>query len=332
MNRDVIAIGASAGGLEVLLNLVGELPRDLPAALFVVVHRPPTEADRLPELLSGRGPLPACHPLHAERIERGRIYIAPPDNQLLVRPGSVEVVRGPRENGHRPAVDPLFRTASAAYGPRVIGVVLSGYQDCGTAGMMSIKARGGVSVVQSPESAQAPEMPESVLRRVPVDHIVHPRELASLLMRLASEPAGPERQPDSVVGQLEGAAPGEPTAVVCPICQGVLTEAHAGKFEHFRCHVGHAFSMESLVREQSESMERALWAAVRALEESSGLSRRLALRESGELSHRFGEKAHTQIEQADLIREILLNGGMLTPPDARALGNDNDGDNENDGG
>jgi two-component system chemotaxis response regulator CheB len=302
----------------VLLDLVAELPRDLPAAVFVVLHRAPMESDHLPELLSGRGPLPAVHPLHTERVERGKIYIAPPDKQLLLRPGRVDVVRGPRENGHRPAVDALFRTASASYGPRVIGVVLSGYQDCGTAGMMSIKARGGVSVVQSPESAKAPDMPQSVLRRVPVDHIVHPRELASLLVRLASEPAGPERQPDGVVGRLEGAAPGDPTPVVCPICQGVLTEAHAGAFEHFRCHVGHAFSMESLVREQSESLERALWAAVRVLEESSGLSRRLAFRESGDLHQRFSEKARTQIEQADLIREILLRGGTLTP--ANALG------------
>lgn len=319
MNRDVIAIGASAGGIEVLLGLVSDLPRELPAAVFVVVHRSPSEEDHLPALLSGRGPLTAVHPLHAERIERGKIYVAPADNQLLVRPGSVEVVRGPRENGHRPAVDALFRTASASYGARVIGVVLSGYQDCGTAGMMSIKARGGVSVVQSPESAIAPEMPTSVLQRVPVDHIVHPRELGSLLARLASESAGPERQPDGVVGQLEGAVPGAPTPVVCPICQGVLTEAHAGAFEHFRCHVGHAFSMESLVREQSESLERALWAAVRALEESSGLSRRLALRERGDLSVRFNEKAQTQMQQADLIRQILLQGGTLAPLDAPGL-------------
>ena len=160
MNRDVIAIGASAGGVEVLLDLAGALPGELPAALFVVVHQAPLQGDRLPELLSGRGLLPARHPLHAERIERGKIYVAPPDNHLLLRPGRVEVVRGPRENGHRPAVDALFRTASAAYGPRVVGVVLSGYQDCGTAGMMSIKARGGVSVVQSPESAFAPDMPK----------------------------------------------------------------------------------------------------------------------------------------------------------------------------
>src|SRR5205823_1545952 len=143
-----------------------------------------------PELLSSRGPLPARHPLHEEKIEPGHIYIAPPDNHLLLRSGSMEVVRGPKENGHRPAADALFRTASAAYGARVIGVVLSGYQDCGTAGMMSIKARGGMSVVQSPESALVDEMPRGVIARVPVDHVVHPLELPGLLTRLARMPAG----------------------------------------------------------------------------------------------------------------------------------------------
>lgn len=319
MNRDIIAIGASAGGFEVLLGLASELPRDLPASVFVVLHRPAEDRAHLPELLSERGRMPARHPLHEERIAKGNIYIAPPDNQLLLRQGSVQVVRGPKENGHRPAVDALFRSAAAAYGSRVIGVVLSGYQDCGTAGMMSIKARGGVSVVQAPESAVASEMPSSVLQKVPVDHVVSPRELSDLLVRLVSEPAGTETPVDALVAKLEGAAPGVRAEVVCPLCQGVLTEAEPGVFEHFRCHVGHAFSVESLVREQSESMERALWAAVRALEESAALSRRLSARDTGDLRRRFDEKAKTQSEHAELLRQILLHGSMLSPSDATAL-------------
>jgi two-component system, chemotaxis family, protein-glutamate methylesterase/glutaminase len=292
---------------------------DLPASLFVVMHRAPGAPDFLPELLSERGRLPARNPLHDEKIANGNIYIAPPDNQLLLRQGSMEVVRGPKENGHRPAVDALFRSASAAYGSRVIGVVLSGYQDCGTAGMMSIKARGGVSVVQSPESASAPDMPRSVIERVAVDHIVHPRELADLLARLASQPAGSAKEPEPIVGQLEGAVPGEPAPVVCPLCQGLLTQSQPGAFEHFRCHVGHTFSMESLVREQSEGLERALWAAVRVLEESAALSRRLGGSETSELRLRFREKASTQTGHADLIRQILLHGAMLSSPDAAAI-------------
>jgi len=319
MNRDVIAIGASAGGIEVLLDLVRELPEDLPAAVFVVVHVPAGHPSLLPELLSRRGPLPAKHPLHEERIAPGNIYVAPPDNHLIVRRGSMEVVRGPKENGHRPAADVLFRTASMAYGPRVIGVVLSGYGDCGTAGMMSIKARGGVGVVQAPERAQVPEMPRSVLARVAVDHTIAPVELPALLARLASTPSGPERPVDGFVRQLEGEERGVPAEVVCPICDGVLTEAQPGVFQHFRCHVGHAFSLESLVREQSEELERALWAAVRALEESSALSRRLSVIEQDDLRRSFAEKAATHMQQAEYLRRMLLHSQLLSSPDAEKL-------------
>src|SRR5262249_47369312 len=159
---------------------------------------------------------------------------------------------------------------------------LSGYQNCGTAGMLSIKARGGVAVVQNPESSLVSEMPLSTIAHVPVDHVVEPLELPGLLVELAAAPAGPEIGPHSFINQLEGNEPGVRAELVCPLCQGVLTEAHTSGFQHFRCHVGHAFSLESLVREQSEEMERALWAAVRSLEESAALSRRLAANEKND--------------------------------------------------
>jgi two-component system, chemotaxis family, protein-glutamate methylesterase/glutaminase len=311
MNHDLIAIGASAGGIEVLLDMVRELPEDLPASVFVVVHVPASHTSSLPELLSARGPLPAKHPLHDEKIVPGHIYVAPPDNHLMIRQGTMEVVRGPKENGHRPAADVLFRTASAAYGSRVIGVVLSGYGDCGTAGMMSIKARGGLGVVQTPESAQAPNMPSNVLARVAVDHMISPAQLPGLLARLARTSAGPALPVNEFVKQLEGDEPGTRAEVVCPICDGVLTEAQPGVFQHFRCHVGHSFSLESLVREQSEELERTLWAAVRVLEESAALSRRLSLVERGELRQSFAEKAATHSQQADYLRQMLLHGQQL---------------------
>jgi two-component system chemotaxis response regulator CheB len=316
MNRDIVTIGASAGGLEVLLDMVSELPGDLAASLFVVVHMAPFHVSSLPELLSKRGKLAARHPLHDEKIEPGTIYVAPPDMHLQLRPGTLDVVRGPKDNGRRPAVDVLFRTASAAYGARVIGVVLSGYQDCGTAGMMSIKARGGVGVVQDPGTAKAPEMPANVLQRVAVDHVVHPVELPSLLTRLVATPPGPTVEPNGFVKQLEGQTLGTPAEIVCPICEGVLTEAQPGLFQHFRCHVGHAFTLESLVSEQSEEMERVLWAAIRALEESAALSTRISRNETGELKQRFAEKAATQFQQADYIREMVLYGNRLSPGDA----------------
>ena len=320
MTHDVIAIGASAGGVEVLLDLVTDLPANLQASIFLVLHSSPHHSSQLPELLSARGPLPATHPLHDERIKKGQIYIASPDTQLLVRPGFMEVVRGPKENGHRPSVDALFRSASHAYGSRVVGVVLSGYLDCGTAGMMSVKARGGVAVVQSPDTAAAPDMPRNVINRVEVDHVVHPIELPGLLTRLTSKESGPRLEPAPVIHQLEGTVPGAPTEIVCPLCQGVLTETHPGEFSQFRCHVGHTFSLESLVEEQGEEMERTLWGAVRALEEGARLSQRLSGSEHGELGRRFAEKARTQTEQAEAITRILLHGRRLDSEDAADVG------------
>lgn len=304
MNHDIIVIGASAGGLEALLDIVPDLPADLPASLFIVVHSHAAFPSTLPEILSAHGKLPATHPVHGEPVRPGRIYVAPPDNQLYLRLGTIDVVRGPRENGHRPAVDALFRTASAAYGPRVVGVVLSGYLDCGTAGMMSITARGGIVVVQDPETAAAPDMPRHVLERVKVDHVARPLDMPGLITRLASTPAPAPREPDAPVKQLEagiGTAVGE---VVCPHCQGVMTEVeHLGEFQ---CHVGHRFSLESLVREQGESLERALWSAVRALEEAAAMSRRLVISAKGDMASRFAEQARTYQVHAGVIRDVLL--------------------------
>jgi two-component system chemotaxis response regulator CheB len=304
----------------VLLSLVNDLPADLQASLFIVVHTVPTYASTLPDILTQRGSLPAHHPLHGEKIERAHIYVAPPDAHLMLREGAMDVVRGARENGHRPAVDALFRSASAAYGSRVVGVVLSGHQHCGTAGMASIKSRGGVSVVQDPVTAQAPDMPSNVIAKVPVDHIVHPLELPGLLVRLTGMEAGTETRPGRFIDQLEGKEKGAPAELVCPICQGVLTQAQPGMFEHFRCHTGHAFSLESLVREHSEEMERALWAAVRSLEEGSALSSRLSRSSSADMRHRFEEKSRTQLAHANTIREILLHGAMLHRNDAPLIG------------
>lgn len=319
MSHDIITIGASAGGIEVLLEMARELPKDLPASLFVVVHQPAGHVSELPNLISRSGKLPARHPLHDEAIKPGHIYVAPPDMHLQVRPGSVEVVRGPKDNGFRPAADVLFRTAAMSYGARVIGVVLSGYQDCGTAGMMSIKARGGIAVVQDPESATAPDMPRNVLRSMKVDHVVHPLELPGLLTKLVATPSGPTLEPSSLVQQLDGKALGTPAEIVCPICEGVMTETQPGVFQHFRCHVGHAFTLSALVHEQTEEMERVLWAAIRALEESAALSRRLSLMERGELATRFAEKAVTQMQQADYIRQLVMHGVMLSPQDGDQL-------------
>jgi two-component system chemotaxis response regulator CheB len=298
---------------------VGGLPANLPASLFVVLHQDPAYASRLPELLTRRGQLRARHPVHGETIAPGKIYVAPPDMHLMVRPGFVEVVRGPKENGHRPSVDVMFRTAARAYGPRVAGVLLTGYLDCGTAGLLSIKARGGLAVVQDPRDAAVAEMPLSALKHVEVDHMLPVREMPELVARLSTEPvaAAPAEHVSGALLELEGDEPGVPAELVCPLCQGRITESQVNGFQVFRCHVGHAFSLESLAVEQADEVERALWAASRALEESAALSHRLADSSFGRMKRKFEEREESQAEQAELIRRLLLAGAQLRPTDVR---------------
>jgi two-component system chemotaxis response regulator CheB len=319
-HRDIVVVGASEGGIEALSAFVAGLPADLPAAVFVVVHARAGVESRLPELLTRRGPLRARHAVHGERIAPGRIYVAPSDDHLLLRPGYVRVVRGPKENGFRPSVDALFRTAAIAYGPRVIGVVLTGNLDCGTAGLLSVKARGGMALVQDPREAMVASMPRSAIEHVAVDHVAGLASLPGLVTTLVAQPPGPP--PESVpteIEELEGAEPGMAAEIVCPICQGKLTETVVGGFSSFRCHVGHSFSLESVAAEQAEEVERALWASVRALEESARLARRLAAGSIGDMRDRFAEKEETQMHQADVIRRLLLAGEMLTENDAAQL-------------
>ncbi len=307
VNRDVIVIGSSAGGVEAVASLLESIPADIPAALFVVVHVEARHASHLPEVLARKTRLRVRHALHGDRIERGHVLVAPPDNHLIIRAGYVHVVRGPKENNHRPAVDPLFRSAAAVYGNRVIGVVLTGNRDCGTAGFLSIKARGGVTVVQDPRDAFAPEMPASAMAHAAVDHVVPLVAMGPLLERLAHEAPTAQADVSPAIRALEGDEVGAPSSIVCPLCQGSLSETDVEGFSFYRCRVGHSFSLETLRTEQSEEIERALWGAVRALEEGATLAARCAARSgTSGMQERFEEKAATQRLQADRIREVLL--------------------------
>jgi two-component system chemotaxis response regulator CheB len=185
--HDIIVIGFSAGGVEALARLIAALPQDLPAALFVVHHFPAKGVSVLPEILRRSGRLPAFHPKHGQPIEHGRVYIAPPDRHLLIHGNRVHLSRGPRENGYRPAIDSLFRTAARTFGSRVVGVLLSGSLDDGVAGLMDVKRQGGVAVVQDPADALYPGMPRNAIQRVPVDQVVPLHEIAPILTRLAQE-------------------------------------------------------------------------------------------------------------------------------------------------
>ena len=186
--NDIVVIGASAGGLEGLAQLVHNLPADLPAAIFVVVHLSAKYPSWLPHILQKFGNLPAVHAVDGAPIEFGRIYVAPPDRHLLVKPEYMRVVLGPKENRFRPAIDPLFRTAAVAYGKRVVGIVLSGALNDGTAGLFEIKEQGGVAIVQEPLEAIFPSMPQSAIQHVAVDHILPVADIARVLVDLAYEP------------------------------------------------------------------------------------------------------------------------------------------------
>jgi len=330
--HDIIVIGASSGGIEALTEVVARLPEDLPAAVFVVVHVAPRSVSVLPDILNRAGPLTAVHAKDNEKIKSGRIYVAPPDFHMLIADGAVRLVRGPIENNTRPAIDPTCRTAARSYGPRVVGVILSGALDDGAAGLHAIKERGGVAVVQDPADALFPDMPQNALDAAAVDHILPKARIAALLDRLAREPVEAARiaVPEELQKETEIEAmdmkipdddkPGKPSVYGCPDCGGVLWEIQDDELLRFRCRVGHAYSSEGLLAAQTEGLDSALWTAYRALQENASLARRLAERakNSGQkklIVDRFEERAQSAAEHAETVKQLLLNDKLSAPVD-----------------
>jgi len=326
-NRDIVAIGASAGGIDILRRIVAALPADLAAAIFVVLHIGPSRSI-LPDILSDAGPLLARFAENGERIRHSRIYIAPPDVHLLVADGHVLLDRGPRENSARPAIDPLFRSVAENFGARAIGVVLSGALNDGTAGLKTMKHHGGIAVVQNPAEATVPSMPQSALNAVDVDHIASSGDLAGLLTRLVAQtavpgaplPAEPGRAESITVASeiaFEGgeAAPRGATVLSCPDCGGRLSMVENGSVVRFTCTVGHVHTAESFLASQAIEIERALWMAVRANEERAALLRKL--QEDAQRAKRFGasklwqERAVEYENHAKSIRELLTRGDFV---------------------
>lgn len=332
-HHDIIVIGASAGGVEALVALVGGLPRDLPAAVFVTLHIPPYAHSYLPEILQRAGRLPAAQAVDQQLFEDGHIYTAPPDHHLLVERGRMRVARGPRENRSRPAIDPLFRSAAFAYGPRVIGVILSGALDDGTAGLLAIKRQGGMALAQEPTDALIPSMPTHALRFVTVDHTARAVEMGPLLGHLAEQPAlsmpegdfamarDLERETQIAAGdkRLIGAVPpGDLTTFACPDYGGPLWELRDGELLRYRCRNGHAFTSETMLEGAAAQVEEALWEALNTLESSALVSERLAndARDRGHsaVAERMDEKATLTRQRANLIRTTLLNVGAAADP------------------
>ena len=331
---DIIVIGASAGGISALAKLVAPLPPSFAASIFVTVHIPEHSRSALPTILSQKGHLPALNPVDGEAIQMGRIYVAPPDRHMLIKRGFVHLVRGPRENGARPSVDPMFRTAARAYGKRVVGVVLSGALDDGTAGLIAIKKQGGLAIVQDPDEALYDGMPRSAIAHGDIDHILKVSEIAELLVRLVEqplekggdEPMSDEMEQETDIAELDLSAlhsfdkPGTPSRFSCPECHGVLWEID-DDILRFRCRVGHAYSPETLVAEQSNSIDVALWAGLRALEENAALMNRMAkkMREQGSTRSavRLDEQADGALERAETLRRLILGRETVNAEEAK---------------
>ncbi|MGI4739715.1 MAG: chemotaxis protein CheB [Janthinobacterium lividum] len=330
--RNIIVIGASTGGFEALKQLVAGLPTTLDAAIFIVWHMSPDMTGVLPQVLNQQNTLPATNAVDYEAIIPGRIYVAPPDKHLLLEQGRVRVTRGPKENRFRPAVDPLFRSAAAIYGPRVIGIVLSGALDDGTAGLWTIKSRGGLAIVQEPMEAQAPSMPESALAAVAVDYCVAMADMAPLLVRLTAEtvtetndvPLEEQRKTNREMRVAAQQRPLEPgtltygqlTPYACPECHGVLSAIIDGDIMRYRCHTGHAHSADSLLASITEKIEETLWSAIRGVEESISLLNTLgdhyAEKNQPKLAALYFKKAQEAEGRAELVRQTVFNHEQLT--------------------
>jgi two-component system chemotaxis response regulator CheB len=321
VQRDLIVVGASAGGVQTLQRLVADLPPEIPASVLIVLHLMSSGTSVLDSILERAGELAVSKAVDGEPLERGHVYVGPPDRHLLVRGDRIHLSNGPRENGHRPAIDPLFRSAARAYGPRTVGVVLSGTLDDGTDGLRLIKERGGATVCQDPDDAAFGEMPRSAIDFVGPDLVVPLAEMGRALCELIDAPlehgeatkvADPrDQQADQVEVELDpNPSNGAASLLTCPDCGGVLMESEEGSVIRFACQVGHAYSPESLVEHQGDALESALWQALRTLEERGDLLNQMAKRARrrgmADTATRMGRKAQGVSDHAAEIRNTIL--------------------------
>ena len=324
--RDIVVVGASAGGVTALKELVKDLPKDFKGSIFIVLHVPSYSETRLPWILSKAGDIEAVLPNDGDEIEPGKIYVAPNDHHMLLQEGRVVVKRGPKENRFRPSIDALFRSAAYVYGARVVGVILSGYLDDGASGLWTIKQQGGVAIIQTPDDAEQPQLPKNVLQYVHPDYTVAASDMGPLLAGLVKEPAPNKNklseeelkrlELEVVIATKDNAFEmgvmqmGELTPFTCPECAGTLVRLVEADMIRFRCHTGHAYTASSLAAEVTESVETKLWQSMRALEEVNMLMNNIAdhyeyLKKKDD-AKLFREKAKNAADRAMTIHDTVL--------------------------
>jgi two-component system chemotaxis response regulator CheB len=319
--RDIIVIGTSAGGSEALTRLIGLLPPTLPAAIFIVQHMPAEgTGDVLVQRLRQANRFPCTLAKDQEQFRRGHVYIAPPDYHLLLKARHLLIAKGARENRYRPAIDPLFRSAAVAHGPRVIGVILSGQLDDGTIGMRAIQDCGGVTVVQDPKDAEYAEMPQSVLNHMKVAHCIPLADMGRVLDALAREPRSKKRikvppavRTEAIIAErvLSDVSQvntlGKQVPYNCPNCGGVLWDVDNAGGLQYRCHTGHSYTTAALLTSQSEKIEETLWVALRMFEERKNLLNNTGQREArGSVKRWYKQRAHDTDIHVQRIRAMLL--------------------------
>ena len=331
---NIIAIGGSSGSGAVLSRLLPSLPADIPAAILVATHLARHASGYLAERLSGRGAMRIANAVDCQLIEHGHVYIAPPDRHLLVIDGTVRLGSGPRENMARPAIDPLFRSAARYHGPRVTGVVLSGYLDDGASGLRAIKSCGGTTVVQDPEDAQVEEMPLAALAASDVDHVATADALPGLLTALAQEQrSGAHTPSDALRLEVEIAAGSrlgsetlmaiaDPAALSCPACNGVLSEIRGARPLRYRCQIGHGYTAQALTA-RSDKVNEAIRVAMRIMEERVTLVGRMARDARGAGRDAVAELYDARVSEYRGYAATLREAAVAMMRSARDVGQEN---------
>jgi two-component system, chemotaxis family, protein-glutamate methylesterase/glutaminase len=316
----VVGIGASAGGVDALIQVIRGLPKDFPAAVCIVLHVPPSGRSLLAQILSRQTDLAVVEAEDGQPLRPGGVYVAPNDRHLMLFDGYLQLDRGPKENGVRPSVDVTLRTVAAAYGPRSVAVVLSGALGDGSAGALAVRQAGGSVIIQDPQEALVASMPESAVRAVGrPDAVLPAAEIGPALAALAEpvaigEDRGVMRAAENPLADTAERPDGPPSPFTCPECSGSLWQIKDGEVVRYRCRVGHSYSEDAMVIEQGSAVEAALWSALEALEERAEFLRRAAVRhgdQSPRLRERFKTAAEDALERAELIRRALGTDGGL---------------------